>query len=56
MQTPFNPLTVILDPPGRQAGVPGDTLELHAIVSNQGNQGAVIDVFFDEVSRTLYQW
>jgi hypothetical protein len=56
MQTPFNPLTVILDPPGEQAGVPGDTLDLHAVISNQGHQGAVIDVFFDEMSQTLHQW
>lgn len=56
MQIKPSPLTVIIDPPGVQSGMPGDTLALHAIVSNQGNQGAVIDVFFDEASHTLHQW
>ena len=57
MQIKPSPLTAIIAPPGVQSGMPGDTLELHAVVSNQHrNQGAVIDVFFDEASLTLQQW
>ena len=56
MQITPSPLTVIIDPPGFQSGMPGDTLEVYVVVSNQSNQGAVIDVFFDEASETLNQW
>ncbi|MBW4448488.1 MAG: hypothetical protein KME38_16890 [Spirirestis rafaelensis WJT71-NPBG6] len=48
MQIQSSPLKVIFNPPGVQSGMPGDTLQLYAIVINQGNQSAVIDVFFDE--------
>lgn len=56
MQTPLKPLRVIIDPPDIQSGMPGDTLELHVTVINQSNQGAVIDVFFNEISQTLHHW
>ncbi len=56
MQIKPSPLTVIINPPGIQDGMPGDTLALRVIVTNQGKQGAVIDVFFDEASQTLHQW
>lgn len=56
MQIKPSPLTVIIDPPGIQYGMPGDTLEVHALITNQGIQGAVIDVFFDEASQTIHQW
>ncbi|MDF5716304.1 MAG: hypothetical protein PUP93_21090 [Rhizonema sp. NSF051] len=51
-----NPLTVIIDPPGIQSGMAGDTLQLYVVISNQSNQSAVIDVFFDEASETIRQW
>ncbi len=56
MEPRLSPLLVIIDPPGTQSGMPGDLLEVHTLVSNQGNQGAVINVFFDETSQILQQW
>jgi hypothetical protein len=56
MQNKPNPLSVIIDPPGVQPAMPGDTVELYIVVTNQSKQGAVIDVFFDEASETLHQW
>ncbi len=56
MQIQPSPLTVIIDPPGVQSGMAGDTLELYVVISNQSNQSAVIDVFFDEASETIRQW
>lgn len=50
------PLKVILNPPDIQEGFPGETLELRAIIINQGDQGAAIDVFLDRCSQTLSQW
>ncbi|MBD2449746.1 hypothetical protein H6G76_21775 [Nostoc sp. FACHB-152] len=55
MQKP-SPISVIIDPPGMQFGMPGETLEVYVVVTNQSSQGAVIDVFFDEASDTLQQW
>ncbi|BDI16259.1 hypothetical protein ANSO36C_20610 [Nostoc cf. commune SO-36] len=51
MQAKFNPLQVIINPPGIQFGMPGDTIELYVVVINQGDQSAVIDLYFvfDEV-------
>lgn len=56
MQIKPSPLTVIIDPSGVQFGMPGDTLELHVVVSNQSDQGVVVDLFFDEASQTLNKW
>ncbi len=53
MQIQPSPLKVIFNPPGVQLGMPGDTLQLYAIVINQGNQSAVIDVFFDAAFQIL---
>ena len=50
------PLKVILNPVDAQAGFPGETLELHVIVINQGDRGAAINIFLDRVSQTLSQW
>lgn len=50
------PLNVILNPVDVQEGFPGETLELHVIIINQGKQGAAIDIFLDRVSQTLSQW
>ncbi len=55
MQIQPSPLKVIFNPPGVQLGMPGDTLQLYAIVINQGNQSAVIDVFFDAAFQIFSQ-
>ncbi|MEA5625239.1 hypothetical protein [Nostoc sp. UHCC 0251] len=58
MQPKFNPLQVIINPPGIQFGMPGDTIELYVVVINQGDQSAVIDLYFvfDEVFQNLTGW
>lgn len=58
MQAKFNPLQVIINPPGIQFGMPGDTIDLHIVVINQGDQSAVIDLYFvfDEVFQNLTGW
>ena len=50
------PLKVILNPPGIQEGFPGETLELRVIIINQGDKGAAINVFLDQISQTLSHW
>jgi hypothetical protein len=50
------PLKVLLNPPARLAGFPGEQATLHVSLINQGNQGAVIDVFIDSTDQTLLQW
>jgi hypothetical protein len=55
MSGTFSPLKVIINPPGVQAGMPGETLELHVVVMNQGNQNAIIDVFLDEAFQLFTQ-
>jgi uncharacterized membrane protein len=44
----FSPLKAIINPPGLQSVMPGETLELHAVVMNQGDRSAIIDVYLDE--------
>ncbi|MBN3961478.1 hypothetical protein [Nostoc sp. NMS8] len=58
MQVKFNPLQVIINPPGIQFGMPGDTIELYIVVINRGDQSAVIDLYFvfDEVFQNLTGW
>ena len=56
MQTKPSPLTVIINPSGVQFGMPGDTLEFYVVVSNQSNQGVVINLFFDEASQIIDKW
>ncbi|MEH2346899.1 MAG: hypothetical protein V7K55_02645 [Nostoc sp.] len=58
MQAKFNPLQVIINPPGIQFGMPGDTIELYIVVINQGDQSAVVDLYFvfDEVFQNLTGW
>jgi hypothetical protein len=58
MQAKFNPLQVIINPPGIQFGMPGDTIQLYVVVINQGDQSAVIDLYFvfDEVFQNLTGW
>jgi hypothetical protein len=48
-----NPLKVIINPPDILLGMPGDTLQLHATITNQGNQDARIYVYFDEAFQNL---
>ncbi len=56
MNVTQTPLKIILNPPDMLEGFPGETVELHVVVINQGHQGAVIDVFFDQVFQALSQW
>lgn len=58
MQTKLSPLFVIIDPPGIQYGMPGETIEIHAVVRNEGKQSAIIDLFFtfDEIFQKISSW
>ncbi|MBD2514497.1 hypothetical protein H6G93_05645 [Nostoc sp. FACHB-973] len=58
MQAKFNPLQVYINPADIQFGMPGDTIVLYVVVSNQGDQSAVIDLYFvfDEVFQNLTGW
>jgi hypothetical protein len=55
MSGTFSPLKVIINPPGVQAGMPGETIELHMVVMNQGDQNAIIDIYFDEAFHLFTQ-
>lgn len=52
----ITPLKVILNPPTRLKGCPGESVTLHVSLINQGEQGAVIDVFIDTTAQTLLPW
>lgn len=58
MQARPNPLKVIINPSGIQDGMPGDTIELHVVLSNQGNQSAVVYLYFafDDDFKSLMGW
>ncbi|MDB9341360.1 MULTISPECIES: hypothetical protein [Cyanophyceae] len=58
MQAQASPLEIIINPPGIQLGMPGDTIKLHAVVINQGDQSAVIDLsfIFDDEFKNLTGW
>lgn len=53
-----NPLSVIINPPGIQCGMPGDIVSLYVVVINEGDQSAVIDLFFsfDETFQKVSGW
>ncbi|AKG21656.1 COG1470 family protein [Calothrix sp. 336/3] len=51
----MNPIKVIINPPGIQAAKPGDTIEMHMMVINQGDRSALIDVFLDEAFQIITQ-
>lgn len=53
-----NPLSIIINPPGIQYGMPGDIVSLYAVVINEGDQSAVIDLFFtfDEAFQKISGW
>ncbi|MDY6896492.1 MAG: hypothetical protein SWZ49_00210, partial [Cyanobacteriota bacterium] len=50
-----NPLVVNINPPGIQSGMPGDTIKIHVIVTNNGDKDAVINLFInlDDELQTL---
>ncbi|MEH2364204.1 COG1470 family protein [Nostoc sp.] len=52
----ITPLKVILNPPTRLEGFPGESVTLHISLINQGEQGAAIDVFIDPIAQTLLSW
>ncbi len=52
----ITPLKVILNPPTRLEGLPGESVTLHISLINQGEQGAAIDVFVDPIAQTLPPW
>jgi hypothetical protein len=53
-----NPLNININPPGIQSGMPGDTVKIHVVVTNNGNQDAVINLFLniDEELTKLIAW
>lgn len=53
MQNQSSPLKVVINPPDILLGMPGDTLQLHVIITNQGNKDAKIFVDFDEAFQNL---
>jgi hypothetical protein len=55
MQNQSSSLKATINPSGVQSVMPGDNLEIHAIITNQGNKSAEIDVFFDERFEKLNQ-
>ncbi|BAY20543.1 hypothetical protein NIES2100_02850 [Calothrix sp. NIES-2100] len=50
MQAKPRPLEVFISPPGIQDAMPGETIELHAVVTNIGDRDAIIELYlnFDE--------
>ncbi len=58
IQAKLNPLFVIIDPPGIQYGMPGETIEIHVVVRNEGKQSAIIDLFFtfDKIFQKVSNW
>lgn len=58
MQAKLSPLFVIIDPPGIQYGMPGDTIDINIVVRNEGKQSAIIDLFFtfNEIFQKISNW
>ncbi|MEH2063763.1 MAG: hypothetical protein V7K50_16125 [Nostoc sp.] len=58
MQGKFNPLQVSINPPEIQFGMPGDPIILYVVVTNQGDQSAIIDLYFafDEIFQNITGW
>lgn len=50
-----NPLVININPPGIQSGMPGDTIKIHVVVTNNGDKDAVINLFInlDDELQTL---
>ena len=53
---PIRPLSVLLSPSGHYAIEAGETVEISLTLNNQGDRGAVIDVYIDETSEEFCQW
>lgn len=53
-----NPLSININPPGIQSGMPGETIKIYIIVTNNGQQDAVINLFLnlDEEFQKLIGW
>jgi len=58
MQAQSSPLEIIITPPGQQSGKPGATIGLYVVVKNQGNQDAVVDLYFsfDDQFTNIMGW
>ncbi|MBD2449289.1 hypothetical protein H6G76_19425 [Nostoc sp. FACHB-152] len=58
MPNQASPLQIILNPPGIQFGMPGDTIKLYVVVINQGTQSAVVELsfIFDDEFKNLTGW
>lgn len=56
VQTPGKPLATIISPSKEVTARAGSSVELCVTVSNQGNQGALIDIFIDEASAIPDSW
>lgn len=52
----IKPLAVIISASGQDSVVPGSTFNLSLMVTNKGNQSAVIEVYIQEESQGLRQW
>lgn len=56
LTTSVKPLAVILSSSGKDAVGAGSTFTLSVTVGNKGNEGAVIEVYIEEISRGIRQW
>lgn len=56
MLNTITPLKVILNPPTRLEGLPGESVTLHISLINQGKQGATIDVFIAPIAQDILPW
>ncbi|MGI0496640.1 COG1470 family protein [Limnospira platensis] len=56
LQTWGKSLTLIANPSGDFAITAGETFELHITLVNQGHLGAIIDVYIDETSTSVWEW
>jgi hypothetical protein len=45
--SPISPIEVFITPAGVQDAMPGDTIELHVVVTNQGEKNAIIDLYLN---------
>lgn len=54
--TSAKPLAVIVNPSESASAFAGEIFELRVTVTNQGNQGAIINIYIDESSGWLRRW
>ncbi|HEY9864379.1 MAG TPA: hypothetical protein V6D21_09420, partial [Candidatus Obscuribacterales bacterium] len=50
------PIALIINPSEDSSACAGEIFELRVTVTNQGNKGAVINIYIDETSGLLRQW